>query len=167
MRIGSDAAFVCGYLLDELLGGGRELSASVYSVPCVSSYEARSRTKLRNAEPAEVAGPSDFSRMSDDNGSEQTARCKQPLSMRFCGKSDGAIRLSPGNFLAIRLQSDIPELDLHRRSDVYLHADQSFGSTFLRVVVHDDAHHMAVDQMDQRMAPSDYVALVPSVAVDL
>ena len=62
-------------------------------VPCVSSYEARSRTKLRNAEPAEVVGPSDFSRMSDDNGSEQTARCKQPLSMRFCGKSDGAIRL--------------------------------------------------------------------------
>ena len=93
VRIGSDAAFVCGYLLDELLGGGRELSASVYSVPCVSSYEARSRTKLRNAEPAEVVGPSDFSRMSDDNGSEQTARCKQPLSMRFCGKSDGAIRL--------------------------------------------------------------------------
>ena len=48
-----------------------------------------------------------------------------------------------------------------------MHADQSFGSTFLRVVVHDDTHHMAVDQMDQRMAPGDYVALVPSVAVDL
>lgn len=45
------------------------------------------------------------------------------------------------------LQSDVPKLDLHRWSDMHLHADQAVDRTIGHVIVDDDSHDPAIDRM--------------------
>jgi hypothetical protein len=57
-------------------------------------------------------------------------------------------------------------LDFHGRSDVDLHADQSGGGACRGIVVHDNAHDLAVDQVSQNIASDDEVDLVPVIAAE-
>lgn len=45
------------------------------------------------------------------------------------------------------LQSEVPILDLHRRADVHLHADEAVGGPIGRVIVDHDGHDAAIDRM--------------------
>ena len=65
-----------------------------------------------------------------------------------------------------RLQIDVLELDLHRRADVDLEAEQALQCAPLRVVVDEDRGDVAVDDVDDRVAARDEVDRVPVAGLD-
>ena len=64
------------------------------------------------------------------------------------------------------LQEDVPEFDLHGRAGVQLQAQQSIPRPALRVVVHQEARHVAVDELHDDVAARDDVNLVPVAVPD-
>src|SRR6185436_12251518 len=64
------------------------------------------------------------------------------------------------------LQIDIPELDLHRRPDVDLEAEQSLQRPVLHVIVDEHSRHMPVQDVDERAAAGDHVELIPVLVLD-
>src|SRR5476649_2701958 len=64
------------------------------------------------------------------------------------------------------LKPEIPILDLHRRADVNLHADEPVEAPVFRVVVYYDAHHVAVEDVREIVAADDDVKFIPAVVID-
>src|SRR5688572_20315721 len=64
------------------------------------------------------------------------------------------------------LESEVPVLDLHRRTRVNLDAELALGGAILRVVVDEDRHDLTVEDVHQRVAARDDVHLVPILFAD-
>src|SRR5471032_1616554 len=64
------------------------------------------------------------------------------------------------------LKPEIPILNLHRRADVNLHADKPVEAPVFRVVVYDDAHHVAVEDVREIVAADDDVKFIPAIVID-
>src|SRR5688500_18100168 len=64
------------------------------------------------------------------------------------------------------LESEVPVLDLHRRTRVNLHAELALGGAILRVVVDEDRHDLTVEDMHERVAARNDVHLVPILFAD-
>ena len=64
-----------------------------------------------------------------------------------------------------RFKPNVAVLDLHRRADVDLDAEQAFHPPQLRIIVDHLAHHSAVQHVDEDVAARDDVDIVPLVAL--
>ncbi len=65
------------------------------------------------------------------------------------------------------LNSDIPRLYFHAFVEhMKLNADFAIHFPIGLIVVHHDAHHVPVDQLDERIATRDDIEVVPVVAPD-
>ena len=64
------------------------------------------------------------------------------------------------------LQVDIPELDLHRRSHVQLHADEPLHRSIRLIVVDEQRRDMSVQYVNQRVAAGDDLELIPVIDLD-
>src|SRR4051794_22733193 len=63
-------------------------------------------------------------------------------------------------------QAEIAVFDLHRRADVDFHSEETVVAAAVRIVVDQDAHNVAVEDVDQGVATRDQVNLVPVVIFD-